>query len=190
MSLQKQKIERTVALYNAVPNVAWSIVHLVPVSVFCYKWLDLPLLYSFLAVSLLTVLLPRSFFKAIEAGRTVTVYKKLGVTFINKFTQNGQIINGLIRKRFPQYKVVNSQKRSLNKLFQQTYVFEKFHFMLFIFFVCTTAYALIIKQVMWAIVLLFSNILYNVYPCLLQQYIRIRLAASIKKGMSTVERKG
>lgn len=175
-------MKQTVAWYNSIPNLVWSILNLVPISIFCYKLINLKLFFAFLAISLLTVLLPKSFFHSIQLGKTTSVYKKIGVNFINKFTQNGKIINRLIRKRFPQYKVVSNRKRSINKLIQQTYVFERFHFILFSFFNFITVYALVKNYFWWALIIVITNILYNIYPCFLQQYIRVRLASSMKKN--------
>jgi hypothetical protein len=81
----------------------------------------------------LSIFLPKTFFNSIQLGKTPAFYKKTGVTFINMFTQNGDVINGLIRKKFPQYKVVSTGRQSINKVLQQTYMFEKFHFACFCF---------------------------------------------------------
>ena len=132
------KIKKMVAWYNMIPNLFWSLPNLIPISIFCYSLMNSKLFYTFLTASLLTILLPKSFFNSIQLGKTGSVYKKIGVNFVNKFTQNGDIINGLIRKKFPQYKVLSNRNLSINKLLQQTYMFEKFHFMMFSFFILTT----------------------------------------------------
>ncbi|MGV3586039.1 MAG: hypothetical protein ACO1OF_03465 [Adhaeribacter sp.] len=175
------KMQYTVAWYNAIPNVLWSVLNLLPVSVFCYRFLPLKLLLVFLGISFLTVLLPKGFFYNIQLSQTTAVYKKIGVGFINKFTQNGAIINKLIRKRYPAYKVVSGSKRSVAKVLGQTFMFEKFHFLLFVFFSFIMVYALVKGYLGWALVLFITNILYNIYPCLLQQYIRVRLSSAIKR---------
>ena len=132
------KIKKMVAWYNMIPNLFWSLPNLIPISIFCYSLMSSKLFYTFLTASLLTILLPKSFFNNIQLGKTGSVYKKIGVNFVNKFTQNVDIINGLIRKKFPQYKVLSNRNLSINKLLQQTYMFEKFHFMMFSFFILTT----------------------------------------------------
>lgn len=169
------KIKRLVSWYNAISNVFWSVVNLTPIWIFCYKYLDLKLLYEFLAISLLTVLLPRSFFNRIQLAKTRSVYVQLGVPFVNKLTQNGVIINRLIRKKYPHYNVISTRKRSVEYYYKKTYLFEKFHFIFFIFFTITTIYALINQHFLWVLILMVTNILYNIYPNLLQQYIRVRL---------------
>ena len=179
---QASEIKKTVSWYNDIANLFWSALSLIPITVFCYKHVDRQLCYAFLAVSLFTLFLPISFFHRIRLGKNASVYDKAGVLFINKFIQNGQIINGLLRKRYPQYRIVSSSKRSVNSIFQQTYMYKKFHFMLFTFFSLVFIYALAKDYIGWALLLLLTNILFNVYPCLLQQYIRVRLASSVKSG--------
>ena len=171
------KLKRMVALYNMIPNLAWSILNLTPISIFCYSFMNLKLFYCFLGVSILPVFLPKSFFDNIKIAKTVAFYKRAGVVYINRFTQNGDVINALIRKRFPQYKVVSGTRRSITKVVQQTYMFEKFHFVMFLLFILIAIYAIIYHYLWWAVIITANNIVYNVYPCLLQQYIRTRLRA-------------
>jgi hypothetical protein len=110
-----------------------------------------------------------------QMGKTPRMYKRLGVGFVNKLAQNGVIVNRLVRKKFPGYKMILYQRSSINKLLQQTYIFEKFHFVMFVFFVLITLYALGKSHFWWAIIIAITNLFYNVYPNLLQQYIRLKL---------------
>ena len=169
------KIRNLVAWYNMIANLFWSALNLVPISVFCYRHINLKLFFTFLIISLLSILLPKSFFDSIQLGKTTSVYKKIGIGFVNRFAQNGELINNLIRKKYPRYKVVSEDKRSVNKLLQQAYMFEKFHFIMFSFFTFIIVYALIKRYWLWAFIVFVNNLIYNVYPNLLQQYIRIRL---------------
>lgn len=175
------KVKKLVGLYNMVPNIIWSIINLVPISFFCYSLLDLRLFYVFVLASMIPIFFPNSFFDKIQLGKTITTYKKLGVGVVNKFSQNGDIINRMIRKRFPDYRVIRHNKSSINKLVQQTYVFEKFHFFMFLFFTFTTVYAISKNYFGWAAVITLTNLLYNIYPNLLQQYIRLKLKLNDQK---------
>ncbi|MDE3250773.1 MAG: hypothetical protein KGO82_19075, partial [Bacteroidota bacterium] len=69
---------------------------------------------------------------------------------------------------------VRNQRR-ISALISQTYMFERFHWMLFIIFALVMADALSGGHLVWGLVLLISNIIYNVCPNLLQQYLRLRL---------------
>lgn len=69
----------------------------------------------------------------------------------------------------------------MHKRIRDTYVYEKFHFLLFVFFTLSMVYALAKGYWGWAAVLGVTNLLYNVYPNLLQQYIRLKLKAHAGK---------
>lgn len=101
--------------------------------------------------------------------------KKLGVPWINKVAQNGILINNLVRLRFPEYKGVTNQPSSISRLISQTYMFEKFHLVLFLFYSAILVFSLVNQDFCWACVIFLTNILYNIYPNLLQQYIRLKL---------------
>ena len=182
------RLKRIVALYNMIPNLFWSAINLIPIFIFCYHNMNVRLIYIFSALSLLTTLLPRKFLDNIQLGNSISVYKKIGVKFINKFTQNGDLINGLIRKKFPLYNVISNKTLSHKKLLQQTYIIEKFHFAMLSFFTLTTIFSLLHKYFWWALVISFTNLVYNVYPNLLQQYIRIRLSSFGNKKIEPVKK--
>ncbi|HEY1115362.1 MAG TPA: hypothetical protein VGE66_17440 [Chitinophagaceae bacterium] len=46
------RLRRTLALYNTLPNVFWSVLCLVPITVFCYTLMPPVWFYVFLALSL------------------------------------------------------------------------------------------------------------------------------------------
>ena len=174
-------LKKAVGFYNMIANLTWSALLLAPIAVFCYTYMNRKLFWIFLIVSLLSGFLPRAFFDRIQLGKSGGIYKKTGVGFINRFTQNGGIINALIRKRYPGYKVISPGRSSVAKLIGQTYMFEKFHCILFLFFSMTMVYAFAEGYFIWAFIFLISNIVYNVYPAFLQQYIRVRLKVSKKR---------
>jgi len=170
-----RKIRRLQNFYNAIPNLVWSALSLVPITVFCYQSMSPKWFWIFLGLSFLPLFFPNILLDKLQIGRSTKIYKKLGVHFINRIAQNGEFVNRLIRKRFPDHKVVSFDKKSSNRLVAQTYVFEKFHLMLFIFFTLAAIYAFAHHFSGWAWLFILTNILYNVYPNLLQQYIRVKL---------------
>ena len=180
------RIKRLLNWYNMIPNVAWSVLNLVPVSIYCYNRVGHRSLYIFIAISVIPGFFPNSFFDRLQMGRTTRTYRKLGVGFVNKLAQNGTIINRMIKKRFPGYKMITRQRSSINQLLQQTYMFEKFHFIMFVFFGLLTFYALIHNHFWWAIMITITNVLYNIYPNLLQQYIRLKLRLYKKQNQTEV----
>ncbi|UKT64478.1 hypothetical protein [Pedobacter mucosus] len=177
MSIDKDLKEsnKLLALYNVVPNLVWSIINLTPISIYCYNHLDQKIFYIFLGTSFIPIFFKNVFLDSFKIGKTTAVYKKLGVHFINKFAQNGQIINALVKKKYPNHKIIAIQKLSISKLINQTYIFEKFHLILFLFYSFTMVEAIINSRLTWALIIVLTNIVYNIYPNLLQQYIRIKL---------------
>lgn len=169
------RIRSLVNWYNMIPNLIWSVLNLVPITVYCYNNVDHTSLYIFVAVSLIPAFLPNSFYDWIQIGKTTRLYRRLGVGIVNKLAQNGTIINKVVSKKFPGYKMIRYQRSSISKLLQQTYMFEKFHFLMFVFFLLVTFYALVKGHLWWVIIITVTNLLYNVYPNLLQQYIRVKL---------------
>jgi len=169
------KVKKILVLYNMIPNLIWSILNLLPISIFCFMLLSHKVLYIFLAVSFIPLFLRNSFLDKLQLGKTTWVYKKLGVHVVNRFAQNGVLINRLIKKKFPEYKSVTNKRSSISRLINQTYLFEKFHLLFFVFFNLVIAYAVVKGLLIWACIILLNNIVYNIYPNLLQQYIRLKL---------------
>lgn len=174
-------IKRTADIYNMIVNLFWTALLLVPVVVFCYSWMEKELFWIFFAISTSAIFFSKHFFDRIQLSKNADFYKRIRVGFINRFTQNGDIINGLLRKKYPDYKVVSPKRILVRKLIEQTYVFEKFHFILFLFFTLITVYSIVNSYFGWATLFFTSNIIYNIYPALLQQYIRIRLKRAMEK---------
>lgn len=153
-----------------------------PLVVFCYQWMDVPLLFLFTGLSIIPVFLPASALHKLQISNRPGSYLKLGIGLVQALSQNGQFINSMIRKKHPDYRMVKFQRRSIEGLLQQTYVFEKFHLVCFIFFSLSSLYAISQGLFLWAILIAVTNLFYNIYPILLQQYIRTKLAAHRLKG--------
>jgi glycosyl-4,4'-diaponeurosporenoate acyltransferase len=175
------KINRLAAAYNMIPNLVWTTLFLLPAVIFCYNLISQKSVFILLGISFLPLFFPNSFFDAIQLSRKAVFYKRIGVKYVNKFAQNGALLNQYLRNRHPQFKTISANKSSIRKQYFQTYFFEKFHFSLFIFFFLITACAVTKSYFLWAFILSVCNLLYNVYPNLLQQYIRVKLSAVVKR---------
>jgi hypothetical protein len=169
------RAKRTVALYNTIPNLVWSILNLTPISIYFFTLPDYKIFYIFLAASLIPLFFKKSFLEKLQIGKTIKFYERLGVHLVNHFTQNGVMINKLVKRKFPDHKVVSNRKSSIAALINQTYLFERFHLIFFLFFGFTIVYASSKGQLKWACIILLTNVVYNIYPNLLQQYIRLKL---------------
>ncbi len=169
-----QKIKRLASTYHILPSIFWSAINFTPITIYCYTMVNHSFFYWILSISFFTYLLPTTFLDLIQLSNHTKFYKKIGVTFIKKFTQEGDFINRLIKKKYPQYSVIKN-RALMSKYLQKTYHFERFHLQLFVLFLSTATYALIEKDYKWAILITFNNVIFNVYPNLLQQYNRLRL---------------
>ena len=162
---------------NLLVNLIWSFIFLFPLVVFCYTKMPRNWFVISLLISLLAIFLPASFFSVYQVSKSRLFYKKIGIEFFNHFTQNGTLLNRLVKNNFPEYKRFQTKEEALKKLFNQTFMFEKFHFIVGIFFIETTIFAFINNYYYWVAFFIVGNVIYNIYPMLLQQYIRLRLTA-------------
>ncbi len=170
------KINRMLIFYNLPLNIFWTILAIMPISLFIvFNPPDIKWLIFLSIIFILPVFLTNSFLDKLNFANTTKTYEKMGVLFIQKITQNGDIINKLMRKKFPSYKTLDYNKASIDKLLKQTYSFERYHIMMFVIFGLTFIFALSKGFFGWTIVISLSNLIYNIYPILLQHYIRLKL---------------
>lgn len=162
-----------------IPNLVWTALFVIPIAIFCYRYLTPKLTYTLLGVSLIPIFFPNSFFDTIQLSKNAYWYRRMGVMHINTLAQNGRLLGDILRKKYPQFKVVSMSKVSIKKQYYQTYFFEKFHFSLFLFFTVVTIHAVIQGHFYWVLALSICNLLYNIYPNLLQQYIRVKLKSAV-----------
>jgi hypothetical protein len=176
IEVNSKKRKALLAWYNLIPNLVWSVLNITPILIFCFTLIELRLIYIFLAISFIPAFLRNAFIDKLQIGKTTKIYKKLGVPLIKKISQNGEIINTLLKKKFPEHKILTNNKKSISTLINQTYVFEKFHLILFLFFSLIIIYSIFNEYWVWTFTILITNIAYNIYPNFLQQYIRIKLS--------------
>jgi hypothetical protein len=179
---ESARINRLTAAYNMIPNLVWTALFLSPVAIFCYTLISAKSVFILLGISLIPVFFPNSFFDAIQLSRNPAFYRRIGVRFINKFAQNGALLNQYLKNKYPKFKPVSKYKSSVAKHYYQTYFFEKFHFSLFVFFTAVTVFALTKNFLLWAFILSLCNLFYNIYPNMVQQYIRLKLGPAIKNS--------
>jgi len=162
-----------------IPNLLWTALFLIPITIFCYTFITPGMTYALLGISLIPIFFPNSFFDRIQLSRNGHWYRRMGVKYINTLAQNGSVLNEILRKKYRNYKVLSRSRASIKKQYYQTYFFEKFHFSLFLFFTFMTIYAGIGGHFYWLFILAISNLFYNIYPNLLQQYIRVKLKSAV-----------
>jgi hypothetical protein len=183
---QIAKATQLAGLYNMVANLLWTILSLLPVTIFCYSRLTINFLFLFVGISILPVFLSNAIIDKMQVAKRAASYKKLGVGVVQQLSQNGQIIKSIIRRRYPAYQVLRRDQKSIKALLLQTYVFEKFHLALFVFFCLISYYAFSKGLANWSAVFFLLNVLYNVYPILLQQFIRVKLSLYVGKNKTNM----
>jgi len=162
-----------------IPNLIWTALFLTPITIFCYDYVPARTIYILLGISLIPIFFPNAFFDKMQLSKSTRWYRRIGVKYVSALAQNGALVNRILRKKYPTFKVVSGRAASIKKQYYQTYFLEKFHFSLFLFFIMITIGALMQGHYYWALTLTISNLLYNVYPNLLQQYIRLKLRSFI-----------
>ncbi|MGF7079935.1 hypothetical protein [Mucilaginibacter sp. UYCu711] len=147
---------------NQAVNFFWTILCFIPVIGF---WLtaDLFTCYVFIGVSAASLLLPA---KLLQLSNQHKFYEKLGIKLIRKFVQNGEYINAFLKKRNPQYKIIRG-KLGATGYMKTVIMYERYHFLCFIFFLLTDILAVISGRYSWAVFIFLANIVYNVCPILL-----------------------
>ena len=166
------------ALYDAVPNVLWSVLGFAPVVAFCCQHLAQPWLYGFGAASLLAYAWPVAWLRRLQLSAGEVAYRRLGVPGLNRFTQRGSLLNGLVRRRYPHYRAL-AGRAALAKLWRTTYQQERFHWAALLFSLFVSGYAVGGGWLGWALLLTLANVGYNLYPIWLQQYVRLRLRRAL-----------
>jgi hypothetical protein len=179
--VMSQPANRLATWYNQLSNVFWSVLGFSPVGYFCYTRMELVWLYIFLALSLPVLLLPNAVYDAMQISRTTAVYERIGIRIVRKFTQDGDWVNRMIRRRFPKYKVFDSYP-SIRRHLRKAYTIEKVHFVFFLFFLYASLYALVNHYFLWAGLITLTNLIFNIYPNLLQQYNRLRLRQLMRRS--------
>lgn len=182
------KIKKWVPWYNQIPNVFWSLLNFIVIGYFCFMFMHLKWLFIILALSLLAGFLPNTFFDKIQLSQTTSLYKKIGIRIVKTYTQDGDLINRIIRKKFPGYRVFDNNS-SIPRHINRAYSVEKIHFIMFLFFLLTSIYALTKGYEWWAVIITVNNLIFNIYPILLQQYNRLRFKhLSIKLSLKQYPR--
>ncbi|RZK93386.1 MAG: hypothetical protein EOO62_32035, partial [Hymenobacter sp.] len=109
-----------VAWYNAVPSVLWSVLALGPLALCCYRYVGPPWLCGFGAASLLAYAWPAAWLRRLQLSSRVAVYQRLRVPALNRFTQQGALVTALLRRRYPQYRVL-AGRAGVARLLRTTY---------------------------------------------------------------------
>ncbi len=175
-----QRAARLSALYNTVPNFVWTLLNIAPVAYYFYLQVPLYWLFAIVPLCILPYFLKPSVIDALDLSKSRDLYLRLGVGVIQEYVQHGGAINRIIRRTYPAYRMVYD-KVTMQRQMSATYMFERFHLGMLLAFLAVTVHAFVHRFYIWGLVMLGCNILYNVYPVLLQQYVRLRLRRLLVK---------
>jgi hypothetical protein len=101
-------------------------------------------------------------------------YVRLGVRFFRRFVPMGDYNNRLTRRVVPDYRVVRSPV-DVAKALRFGRFSERIHTTFFVFLLPPTCWGLVCGQYGFAAQLILFNVLFNLYPVMLQRYTRERL---------------
>lgn len=94
-------------------------------------------------------------------------YEKLGVRWIKKFVQNGDMVNRSFKNESD--KTIKN-KNHAGKYLKTILMYEKYHVICFVFFGLSAIYAIYEQEMAYFILIVISNVIYNICPVILQQY--------------------
>ncbi len=143
--------------------------------IFCYLHVERFWLYTFVATSLVFYFVPTSWLRFLQLSSKPAAYRRFGVHWVNHFTQNGSLVNNVLRRRYPRYRVLPS-RAAMAGLRRTTYIQEQFHWAALVLFLLVAFFGVVNAYWGWALLITLANVFYNLYPIWLQQYIRVRLS--------------
>ena len=161
-------------IYNQILNGFWTVLAFLPVLWFWIGHYSGGTLFWVLGISMIPLFLPGEWFAGLQLSWRRSFYEGLGVRKMLAFTQDGYLVNRLIRKSEPGYRTVRS-RRDLRSLKGRMLVYEKYHWTCLVFFLLSSILALGAEELMLAGLILLANVVYNLVPLLIQQYNRARM---------------
>jgi len=156
---------------NQLINLFWTSLAFSVIIIHWYKNWNSLYFTSSIIISFLIVFFPLHYFQ-LSSNRNF--YERLGVRIAGRLVQDGTLINRLRRHRNSAFRII--KKDNFVKLIRTSLINELYHLICFVFFILTSIHAIITHYYLLAFLTIVSNVVYNLYPIMLQQYIRLRLA--------------
>lgn len=159
-------------ILNQLINFFWTILCFAPVLSF---WINDGInLYFYLSIviALIFGILPVKILNRLMLSSNRKFYERVGVKFIRKFVQNGDVVKSMVNNR---------NRFIINGVFQaQQYLktiamYERFHWVCFTFFLLTAIRCFFNGYFKLGLAISATNVLYNLSTILLQQYNKIRI---------------
>ncbi|GAA3769749.1 glycosyl-4,4'-diaponeurosporenoate acyltransferase CrtO family protein [Terriglobus aquaticus] len=157
---------------NLLVSAVWTALFVLPVYTFCAKHTGAAQLVLFLIAGILASIVPRAILRRLQLSANPLLYRRLRVPLLVRFTQDAPWL-----KRLSSGAAANPRhtRATLQGLMRDSWMRERFHLGLGVFYALCSAVALLHMLVAWAVVLTAANLVYNIYPIWLQQYLRLRI---------------
>ena len=156
--------KRTV--FNQLINFFWTITCFTGIVIYWWESPSLPIMFLFITISLISAAVPP---RSYQLSRHSTFYVRLGVKKIRLFVQDGGWRHSARDGGPTAEKVVRSRSQAAQYL-RTVDMYQRYHLICLVFFTLSVCHALVGHRPGMAILMLASNIIYNVCPLLLQQY--------------------
>ena len=144
----------------------------------------LPWLLLSIAGALSVRFLPARWFRIGALQQATRTYERVGVKTVRFFITDGDLVNRLVRRRFPGYRVDGGEE-PLKARLETGIVGERAHLGFLVLGIGSAACAAAGGWADWAVALTLGNVLVNFYPILLQRYTRARVEGILAKRAST-----
>jgi hypothetical protein len=161
-------------IINQSINIVYTAIFFSPVILLWKDYYTTVFFKIALGITLSSFFLPNRFYTFFQISDSKRFYKKMGIPIFQQFTQQGKLAKRITTYFGGKVLLLPKEKR-LKQLKGQIRSFETFHWACFIFFNLTAVHAFQNGKAILFIVILTSNVMYNVIPILIQQYNRIRL---------------
>lgn len=163
---------QSVQVLNQFINVFWTIFAFIPIF---WLWATVGInhwFYTILGIAALFLLMPQKMLTQFKLRKSRKAYEKMGVKFIRKLAQDGDLVKSLSNATSPSK--INNRIQA-QKYLSTIAMYERFHWLCFIFFTGSAVYAFVCEFIWMGIWIILANIVYNLSSIMLQQYNRLRL---------------
>lgn len=166
------------SFYNQVLNFFWTAISFLPVLWYWSAFRVNAGLFFILALSMIPAFFPEKWLQKMQISKSRKFYERAGVNFIKKFVQDGDIVHGRANKKARNLVVHNRDKAS--RYLKTISMYERYHLVAFDFFFLTSVHALFHGRYLLSFLIFLANIIYNIFPLLLQQYNKMRIHRLIR----------
>lgn len=160
-------------LANTLISLLWTVVFVGPLYVFRAHHISHTSLYVFFAIAAVSMALPKALLQRLALSTHTARYRRLYVPMVITFTQDAAWLRRISGSQKPR---VRRDATTMAKLVRDTWARERFHLSLLVFYSLCIVVAILHMQFVWAGALIVCNVIYNLYPIWLQQYLRLRVS--------------